>query len=56
MIKSSRRYNSSVSDGGLVPPSIIAEQIMALLKAGPYVNGVTIDIDAGWQVIDGSRI
>ena len=50
------RYNSSVSDGGLVPPSIIAEQIMALLKAGPYVNGVTIDIDAGWQVIDGSRI
>lgn len=50
------RYNSSVSNGGLVPPSVIAEFIIDVLKTGPYLNGVTIDIDAGWKAIDGRRI
>lgn len=49
-------YNSSVSDGGLVPPGIIGEFIMAMIKAGPFLNGVTIDIDSGWNAVDGRRI
>jgi len=49
-------YNSSTSNSGLVPPKIIGDFMMAMIEAGPYLTGVTIDIDSGWNAIDGRRL
>ena len=48
-------YNSSTSNSGLVPPKIIGDFMMAMIE-GPYLTGVTIDIDSGWNAIDGRRL